>query len=231
MSNNDRTIISDTTIEDSITYTHTFPFARPSEQPPDIIECKPTVPKLKGILRKNHEVFADTSLINDVWCNDHPVKRIKLVDVLDTVNKPIRTTQRQRDAAWETFINIPGSIFKHQGCLFSQHVHHRRGIPVECDTELQWSLNRTQTQVVNKLILVRSLRECPEKLLVELPMRKFIEAIDKHIDYNYLHNIIDRSRGKHVYQEGYNCLTQYPIKHNIVRVNQVTGHVQFADIC
>jgi hypothetical protein len=41
------------------------------------------------------------------------------VDILDTVNKPIRTTQRQRGVAWETFINIPGSIFKHQGYLFS----------------------------------------------------------------------------------------------------------------
>jgi hypothetical protein len=107
------------TIEDSITYTHTFPFARPLEQPPVIIECKPTVPKLKGILQKNQKVFVDTSLINDVWCNDRPVKRIKLVDVLDTVNKPICITQRQRGAAWETFINIPGSIFKHQGYLFS----------------------------------------------------------------------------------------------------------------
>jgi hypothetical protein len=86
-----------------------------------------------------------TSLINDVWCKDRPVKRIKLVDVLDTVNKPIHTTQRQRGAAWETFIDIPGSIFKHQGYLFSRHIHHRRGIPVECDTELQWNLNRTQT--------------------------------------------------------------------------------------
>jgi hypothetical protein len=80
------------------------------------------------------------------------------------------------------------------------------------------------------LILVRSLRERPEKLLVELPMRTFIKAINKHIAYNYLHNIIDGSRGKHVYQEGYNCLTQYPIKHNTVRVNQVTRHVQFGDI-
>jgi hypothetical protein len=121
------------------------------------------------------------------------------VDVLDTVNKPIRTTQRQRGVAWETFINIPGSIFKHQGYLFSRHVHHRRGISVQCDTELQWNLNRTQTRVINKLILVRPLRERSEKLLVEIPTRTFIKAIDKHIDYNYLHNIIDGSRGKHVH--------------------------------
>jgi hypothetical protein len=67
------------------------------------------------------------------------------------------------------------------------------------------------------LILVRSLRECPEKLLVELPTRTFIKAIDKHIDHNYLHNIVDG-------------LTRYPIKCNTVRVNQVTGHVQFGDI-
>jgi hypothetical protein len=80
------------------------------------------------------------------------------------------------------------------------------------------------------LILVRSLRERPEKLLVELPTRTFIKAIDKHIDHNHLHNIIDGSRGKHIYREGYNCLTRYPIKHNTVRVNQVTGHVQFGDI-
>jgi hypothetical protein len=134
------------------------PIAETLEQPPVIIDCKPTVPKLKGILQKNQEVFVDTSLINDVCCNNQPVKRIKLVDDLDTVNKPIRTTQRQRNIAWETFINIPGSIFKHQGYLFSQHVHHRRGIPVDCDTELQWNLNQTQTRVVNKLILVLSLR-------------------------------------------------------------------------
>jgi hypothetical protein len=190
MSDDDRTIISDTTNEDSITYTHTFPFARPLEQPPVIIECKPTVPKLKWILRKNQEGFVDTSLINDVWCNDCPVKRIKSADVLDTVNKPIRTTQRQCGAAWETFINIPGSIFKHQGYLFSRHVHYRRGIPVECDTELQWNLNQTQTPLVNKMILVRSLRERPEKLLVELPTRAFIKAINKHIAYNYLPSLL-----------------------------------------
>jgi hypothetical protein len=230
MNDDDGTIISDTTIEESIMYTHTFPFARPSEQPPVIIECIPTIPKLKGILWKNQKVFVETSLINDVWCNDCPVKRIKLVDVLDTVNKPIRTTQCQCGAAWVSFINIPRSICKHQGYLFSRHVHHRRGIPVECDTVLQWNWSRTQTRVVNKLILVRSLIECPEKLLVELPTRTFIKAIDKHIDYNYLHNVIDGSRGKHVYWEGYSCLTRYPIKRNTVRVNQVTGHVQFGDI-
>jgi hypothetical protein len=143
----------------------------------------------------------------DIWCNNHPAKRIKLVDVLHTIAKPIRNTQCQRDIAWEIFINIPGCIFKRQGHLFSWNVHHRRGIPVECDTELQWNLNRTQTRVVNKLILVRSLREHPEKLLVDRPTVSFIKSIDEHIDYNYFHNIIYRPRGKHVYREGYNCLT------------------------
>jgi hypothetical protein len=50
MNDDDGTIISDTTIEDSIMDTHTFPFDRPSEQPLVIIECKPTAPKSKGIL-------------------------------------------------------------------------------------------------------------------------------------------------------------------------------------
>jgi hypothetical protein len=84
-----------------------------TELPPVIIECKPTVPKLNGTLRNNQEVSVDTSLLDDIWCNDRPVKRIKLVDVLDTVAKPICTMQRQWDIAWKTFINIPGSIFKH----------------------------------------------------------------------------------------------------------------------
>jgi hypothetical protein len=50
-----------------------------------------------------------------------------------------------------------GSIFKHQGYLYGWHIHHKIGIPVECDTELQWNLNRTQTRVVNKLIVTCSL--------------------------------------------------------------------------
>jgi hypothetical protein len=144
MNNNDGTIILDTTIEERITYTHTFPFVRPSEQPPVIIECKPTVPKLKGILCNKHEIFVDTSLLNDTWCNDHPVKRIRIVDVNNTIAKPICTTQLQRDTTWETFLNIPGYIFKNQGYLYNRHLHRKRIVHVECDTECKWNINPTQ---------------------------------------------------------------------------------------
>jgi hypothetical protein len=67
---------------------------------------------------------------------------------------------------------------------------------------------------VNKLILVRSLRERPEKLLVDFTTVSFIESIDKHSDYNHLHNIVDGPRGNHVHRKGYNCLTKYPSKPN-----------------
>jgi hypothetical protein len=125
MNDDDGTIISDTTSEDSVTYMHTFPIVQTMELPPVIVECKPNVPKLKEILRNKHEIVVDTSLLYHIWCKDRPVKRIKLVDVIDTIAKPIRTTQLQQTIAWETFINIPGIIFKLQGYLYSRHVHHR----------------------------------------------------------------------------------------------------------
>jgi hypothetical protein len=59
-----------------------------TELPPVIVECTPNVPKLKGILHNKHHIFVDTSLLYDIWCNNHPVKRIMLVDVIDTVAKP-----------------------------------------------------------------------------------------------------------------------------------------------
>jgi hypothetical protein len=62
MNDDDGTIISDTTSEDSIIYTHTFPIVETSEQPPVIIECTLTIPKLKGILHNDQEAFVDTSL-------------------------------------------------------------------------------------------------------------------------------------------------------------------------
>jgi hypothetical protein len=77
MNDNDGTIISDTTSEDSVTYMHTFPINPTTELPPIIVECKPNVPKLKGILHNKHKIFVDTSLLYDIWCNDRPVKRIK----------------------------------------------------------------------------------------------------------------------------------------------------------
>jgi hypothetical protein len=70
MNDKNGTIISDTTIEDSITYTHTFPIVQTAELPPVIIECKLSVPKLRGILRNKHKVFVDTSLLYDIWCNN-----------------------------------------------------------------------------------------------------------------------------------------------------------------
>jgi hypothetical protein len=73
------------------------------------------------------------------------------------VNKPLRTTQCQQNIARETFINVPGSIFNHQGYLFSDHVHHRRIVHIEGDTELQWNLNRTQLQTVTRLLKGRAL--------------------------------------------------------------------------
>jgi hypothetical protein len=76
MNDDDRTIISYTTNEDSIMYMHTFPIAQMTELPPVIVECKPIVPKLKGILRNKHEVFVDTSLLYDIWYNDCPVKEL-----------------------------------------------------------------------------------------------------------------------------------------------------------
>jgi hypothetical protein len=97
---------SESTSEDSITYTHTFPIVETLEQPPVIIECKPTI-------------------LYDIWCYDRPVNRIKLVDVLDTIAKPIHSTQCECDISWETFINTPGSNFRHQGYLCGQHVHHK----------------------------------------------------------------------------------------------------------
>jgi hypothetical protein len=69
----------------SVTYTHTFPIVRMMELPPVIVDCKPNIPKLKGILHNKHECFVDTSLLYDIWCNDCPVKIIKLVDVIDTI--------------------------------------------------------------------------------------------------------------------------------------------------
>jgi hypothetical protein len=53
MNDDDGTIISDTTSEDSRTYMHTFPRTQMTERPPVIIECKPTVPKLKGYFVTN----------------------------------------------------------------------------------------------------------------------------------------------------------------------------------
>jgi hypothetical protein len=76
MSNDDGSIISDTTSEDSITYMHTFMIVQMTELPPVIVECKPNVPKLKGILHNKHKYFVDTSLLYDIWCNDHPVKEL-----------------------------------------------------------------------------------------------------------------------------------------------------------
>jgi hypothetical protein len=230
MNDDDGTIISDTTSEDSRTFKHTFLIVQTTERPPVIIECKPILSKLKGIFRNKQDFFMDTSLLYDIWCNDHPVKRIKLVDVMDTVAKPIHTTHYQRNIAWETFRNIPGSIFKHQGYLYSRHVHHRRIVHIECDTELQWNLSCTQLRTVHRLLRGRSIQDHPEKLYVDYPTRTYINSIDQFINQHNLHNSEPPSKGKHFYPEGYNCLTRYPSKHNSVRVNQVTGHVQFGDI-
>jgi hypothetical protein len=106
MNHDDGTIISDTTNEDSVTYMHTIPIVRTMELPPVIVECKPNVPKFKGIRRSKHEIFVDNSLLYDIWCNNYPFKSIKLVDVIDTVAKPICTTQLQWNIAWR-----PSSIF------------------------------------------------------------------------------------------------------------------------
>jgi hypothetical protein len=148
-------------------------------------------------------------------------KKIRIVDVIYTVNKPICTTQLQQDTAWETLLNVPGYIFKHQGYLYNQHLHRKRIVHVECDTECQWNLNRTQLRTAHRLLRGRPLRDHPEKLYVDKPTRAYIDSIEKSEPL---------TKGKHVHREGYNCLTRYPIKCNTVRVNQVTGHVQFGDI-
>jgi hypothetical protein len=127
MNIDNRTIILDITSEDSITYIHTFPLVQSLEQPPVSIECKPAVPKLQGILCKHQKTYFNASLLYDVWCSDRPVKKIKLVDFLNTVVKLIQTTQRQCDIALKNFINTPASIFKNQGYIYSQHIHHKKG--------------------------------------------------------------------------------------------------------
>jgi hypothetical protein len=193
MNDDDRTIISDTTSEDSRTYMHSFPRVQMMERPPVIIECTSTVPKLKGILHNKQDISVDTSLINDTWCNDRPVKKIRIVVVIDTVNKPIYTTQLQWDTAWETFLNIPGYILKHQGYLYNRHLHWKRIVHVECDTELQWNLNCTQLQTVHRLLRGRPLRDHPEKLYVDELTRAYNDSIDKSEPL---------AKGKHVYREG-----------------------------
>jgi hypothetical protein len=132
-----------------------------SEQTTVRVESKRAVLKLKEILCNHHTTVSTISPF-DGWCDRIVVDDIKKEDILDTVNKPISTTQYQHDVHWETFINSPGSIFKHQGYLYGRHVHHKKGIPVECDKELQWNLNHTQTRVVKKLIIICSLQENPK---------------------------------------------------------------------
>jgi hypothetical protein len=121
------------------------------------------------------------------------------VDVINTIAKPIRTTQLQRNIAWETFINIPGSILKHQGYLYSRHVHHRRIVHVECDTELQWNLSHTQLRTVHRLLRGHALQDHPEKLYVDEPMRTYINSINQFINQYSLHNSKPPSKGKHIY--------------------------------
>jgi hypothetical protein len=83
--------------------------------------------------------------------------------------------------------------------------------------------------MVHSLLRGRALRDHPERLYVDDPMRTYIDSIDQFINKHNLHNSVPPSRGKHIYRETYNCLIRNPSKPNTVRVNQVTGNVQFGD--
>jgi hypothetical protein len=92
MNNDDSTSGSSTTTQDSITYTNTFLFPASSEQTTVRVESKRAVPKPRGILRKHNMTVPTISPFDD-WCDSIVVEDIKKEDVLDTVNKPICTTQ------------------------------------------------------------------------------------------------------------------------------------------
>jgi hypothetical protein len=67
--------ITETTYEDSRTYTHTFLFPMSSEQTTVKVESKRGVPKLKGIL-KMHNTIVPTVSPFDPWYDGEPVEDI-----------------------------------------------------------------------------------------------------------------------------------------------------------
>jgi hypothetical protein len=108
------------------------------------------------------------------------------VDVINTVAKPISTTQHQWSIAWETIINTTGSIFNHQAYLYIRHVHHRRIVHINCDTEVQWNLNHKQLQTVHRLLRGHALRDHPEKFFVDYTRRTYVASIDQFINKQIL---------------------------------------------
>jgi hypothetical protein len=89
--NNDGIIITETTGEDSRTYTDTFLFPTLSEQTTVKVEPKRGVPKLKGTL-KNHLTTIPMVSPFYPWCDGEEVDKIDQEDVLDTVRKPTCAT-------------------------------------------------------------------------------------------------------------------------------------------